>query len=152
MEIAEEMEIEERIPTPNHSNFKRFGLKNSIQTNFGDDYVFEIVAKYDLHLNFYFPCIVCSSWDDLKLNSSETIGRRLLLRYRLTRWSCTRRRRGSTLANAKVILLRSIGFPSQGRRLRTCCIHVRLILRSELGIPGLFSRLLTGLVIFGCSF
>lgn len=47
MEIAEEMEIEGETPTPIHSNFKRFGLKNSIQTNFGDDYVFEIVAKDD---------------------------------------------------------------------------------------------------------
>lgn len=50
MEIAEEMEmemeIEEKISTPTSNNFKRFALKNSIQTNFGDDYVFEIVAKY----------------------------------------------------------------------------------------------------------
>ncbi|KAL1542644.1 Protein gts1 [Salvia divinorum] len=49
MDIAEGMEIEENISTPtrNNFNFKRFGIKNSIQTNFGEDYVFEIVAKDD---------------------------------------------------------------------------------------------------------
>ncbi|KAL8548635.1 hypothetical protein ACS0TY_007790 [Phlomoides rotata] len=47
MEIAEEMEIEEEKPTPIHSTLKQFGLKNSIQTNFGDDYVFQIVPKND---------------------------------------------------------------------------------------------------------
>lgn len=30
----------------NPNSFKRFGLKNSIQTNFGDDYVFQIVPRY----------------------------------------------------------------------------------------------------------
>ncbi|KAJ7977554.1 WD repeat-containing protein 89-like protein [Quillaja saponaria] len=40
------MEVEEQAhPNPNSS--KRFGLKNSIQTNFGDDYVFQIVPKDD---------------------------------------------------------------------------------------------------------
>ncbi|KAI3449495.1 hypothetical protein Pfo_006160 [Paulownia fortunei] len=47
MEIAEEMEIEEEKPTPNPGTLKRLGLKNSIQTNFGDDYVFQIVPKDD---------------------------------------------------------------------------------------------------------
>ncbi|KAK6120211.1 hypothetical protein DH2020_046117 [Rehmannia glutinosa] len=47
MEIAEEMEIEEEKPTPNPSTLNRCGLKNSIQTNFGDDYVFQIVRKDD---------------------------------------------------------------------------------------------------------
>ncbi|PIN11320.1 WD40 repeat protein [Handroanthus impetiginosus] len=47
MEIAEEMEVEEEKSTPIPSTFKRFGLKNSIQTNFGEDYVFEIVPKVD---------------------------------------------------------------------------------------------------------
>ena len=28
------------------SSSKRFALKNSIQTNFGDDYVFQVVPKY----------------------------------------------------------------------------------------------------------
>ena len=43
-----EMEVEqEQHPLPTSSNsFKRFGLKNSIQTNFGDEYVFQIVPKY----------------------------------------------------------------------------------------------------------
>ncbi|CAA0832026.1 Transducin/WD40 repeat-like superfamily protein [Striga hermonthica] len=41
------MEIEEENRSPKPSNLKRFGLKNSIQTNFGDDYVFQIVNKHD---------------------------------------------------------------------------------------------------------
>lgn len=48
-EEASEMEVEEQKQPPvqsNHSSIKRFGLKNSIQTNFGDDYVFQIVPKY----------------------------------------------------------------------------------------------------------
>ncbi|KAJ9187770.1 hypothetical protein P3X46_003190 [Hevea brasiliensis] len=43
MEEAMEMEVEHPIP----NSIKRFGLKNSIQTNFGDDYVFQIVPKDD---------------------------------------------------------------------------------------------------------
>ncbi|PSS14673.1 WD repeat-containing protein [Actinidia chinensis var. chinensis] len=43
-----EMEVEEAEPTPNPKHSKRFGLKNSIQTNFGDDYVFQIAPKDDL--------------------------------------------------------------------------------------------------------
>ncbi|KAK9281871.1 hypothetical protein L1049_004778 [Liquidambar formosana] len=43
---ATEMEVEEH-PLPNSNSFKRFGLKNSIQTNFGDDYVFQIAPKDD---------------------------------------------------------------------------------------------------------
>lgn len=46
---ATEMEVEEQ-PLPNSNSIKRLGLKNSIQTNFGDDYVFQIVAKDDLTL------------------------------------------------------------------------------------------------------
>ncbi|XP_071921430.1 WD repeat-containing protein GTS1 isoform X2 [Coffea arabica] len=44
-----EMEVEqEREPSSSSSAaMKRFGLKNSIQTNFGDDYVFQIVARED---------------------------------------------------------------------------------------------------------
>lgn len=42
MEEATEMEVEH----PNPNSIKRFGLKNSIQTNFGDHYVFQIVPKY----------------------------------------------------------------------------------------------------------
>ncbi|XP_022758015.1 WD repeat-containing protein 89 homolog [Durio zibethinus] len=45
------MEVEEqkqRQPVQNNqSSTMRFGLKNSIQTNFGDDYVFQIVSKDD---------------------------------------------------------------------------------------------------------
>lgn len=44
MDGAEEMEIEQPS-LPNNS--KRFGIKNSIQTNFADDYVFQIVPKND---------------------------------------------------------------------------------------------------------
>ncbi|KAL0435879.1 UNVERIFIED_CONTAM: WD repeat-containing protein GTS1 [Sesamum radiatum] len=47
MENAEEMEVEEEQTTTSSTAFKRFGLKNSIQTNFGDDYVFQIVPKDD---------------------------------------------------------------------------------------------------------
>ncbi|KAG8663515.1 WD repeat-containing protein GTS1 isoform X2 [Manihot esculenta] len=43
MEEATEMEVEH----PNPNSIKRFGLKNSIQTNFGDHYVFQIVPKND---------------------------------------------------------------------------------------------------------
>nr|DAD38067.1 TPA_asm: hypothetical protein HUJ06_008708 [Nelumbo nucifera] len=40
-----EMDIEEP-PAPNNSNsFKRLSMKNSIQTSFGDDYVFQIVSS-----------------------------------------------------------------------------------------------------------
>ncbi|XP_020425557.1 WD repeat-containing protein 89 homolog [Prunus persica] len=43
---ATDMDVEEQ-PESNPNSFKRFGLKNSIQTNFGDDYVFQIVSKDD---------------------------------------------------------------------------------------------------------
>ncbi|CAH9145782.1 unnamed protein product [Cuscuta epithymum] len=46
MEGIVEMEVEEDS-TLNSNSFNRVGLKNSIQTNFGDDYVFEIVPKED---------------------------------------------------------------------------------------------------------
>nr|GLL42587.1 WD repeat-containing protein 89 homolog [Ipomoea trifida] len=46
MEGAVEMDVEEES-TPSSNSFKRVGLKNYIQTNFGDDYVFEIVPKED---------------------------------------------------------------------------------------------------------
>lgn len=42
-----DMEVEEASVSSNSNSFKRFGLKNSIQTNFGDDYVFQIVHKDD---------------------------------------------------------------------------------------------------------
>lgn len=42
-----DMDVEDQPqPQPNPNSFKRFGLKNYIQTNFGDDYVFQIVPKY----------------------------------------------------------------------------------------------------------
>lgn len=43
------MEVDEhQLPNPilGEKSQKRFGLRNSIQTNFGDDYVFEITPKY----------------------------------------------------------------------------------------------------------
>lgn len=43
-----DMDVEEHVnadSTSNSNSFKRFGLKNSIQTNFGDDYVFHITPK-----------------------------------------------------------------------------------------------------------
>ncbi|KAM1449639.1 hypothetical protein EV2_008471 [Malus domestica] len=43
---ATDMEVEE-LPASNPDPFKRISLKNSIQTNFGDDYVFQIVPKDD---------------------------------------------------------------------------------------------------------
>lgn len=49
MEGAVEMDVEEES-TPSSNSFKRVGLKNYIQTNFGDDYVFEIVPKYVLFI------------------------------------------------------------------------------------------------------
>ncbi|KAM7274724.1 hypothetical protein ACFE04_016590 [Oxalis oulophora] len=42
-----EMDVEQPPQTNHNNSFKRFGLKNSIQTNFGEDYVFQIVAKDD---------------------------------------------------------------------------------------------------------
>ncbi|PON65691.1 WD repeat containing protein [Parasponia andersonii] len=43
---ATAMEVEEQLQSnPNHPS--RLGLRNSIQTNFGDDYVFQIVPKND---------------------------------------------------------------------------------------------------------
>ncbi|KAL3517450.1 hypothetical protein ACH5RR_020039 [Cinchona calisaya] len=42
-----EMEMEMVVEQSSSSSTKRFGLKNSIQTNFGDDYVFQIVAQED---------------------------------------------------------------------------------------------------------
>lgn len=50
MEVEVEVEAEEHSPSssnPSDSSFRRFGLKNSIQTNFGNDYVFEITPKFD---------------------------------------------------------------------------------------------------------
>lgn len=46
------MDVEEQRPFPIPSNVKRFGLKNSIQTNFGEDYVFQIIPKYVLFTFF----------------------------------------------------------------------------------------------------
>ena len=50
MEEETQMEVEE---SPSDNSIKRFGLKNCIQTNFGDDYVFQIVPKYFLFLSFF---------------------------------------------------------------------------------------------------
>jgi len=49
------MDVEEQPSSNlNTNSCKRFGLKKSIQTNFGDDYVFQIVPKYGSFL-FLFP-------------------------------------------------------------------------------------------------
>ncbi|KAI9181933.1 hypothetical protein LWI28_020197 [Acer negundo] len=50
MEEETQMEVEE---SPSDNPIKRFGLKNCIQTNFGDDYVFQIVPKYFLFISFF---------------------------------------------------------------------------------------------------
>ncbi|KAL0547567.1 hypothetical protein IC582_017507 [Cucumis melo] len=45
-----DMDVEDHVnadSTSNSSSFKRFGLENSIQTNFGDDYVFHIAPNVD---------------------------------------------------------------------------------------------------------
>ena len=47
MEIETEMETEtlNTNPPPASTAAKRFGIKNTIQTNFGDDYVFQLAAR-----------------------------------------------------------------------------------------------------------
>jgi hypothetical protein len=51
METIAAMDVEAQ-PSPTPYNVKRFDLKNSIQTNFGDDYVFQIIPKYVLFTFF----------------------------------------------------------------------------------------------------
>ncbi|XP_058222851.1 WD repeat-containing protein GTS1 [Rhododendron vialii] len=48
MEEGMEVDVEESEATPNSKHSKRFGLKNTVQTSFGEDYVFQIVPKDDL--------------------------------------------------------------------------------------------------------
>ncbi|CAA3009781.1 WD repeat-containing 89 homolog [Olea europaea subsp. europaea] len=67
MEICEEMEVEGGNSVPNSNTFNRFGLKNSIQTNFGDDYVFQIVPKDD-----WTAIAVSLSTNAVKLYSPQT--------------------------------------------------------------------------------
>lgn len=67
MDSATSMDVEEQHPPPNSAFFKRFGLRNSIQTNFGDDYVFQIVPKDDWSLMG-----VSLSTNVVKLYSPET--------------------------------------------------------------------------------
>lgn len=45
MEVETAMEVDEAASAPSPSS-KRLAVKNTIQTNFGDDYVFQIAAKY----------------------------------------------------------------------------------------------------------
>ncbi|EPS69381.1 hypothetical protein M569_05384 [Genlisea aurea] len=45
METAEAMDVEEESSSSGRSTTKRFALRNSIQTNFGGDYVFQIVSR-----------------------------------------------------------------------------------------------------------
>ncbi|CAL0302425.1 unnamed protein product [Lupinus luteus] len=67
METSAAMDIEEQ-PSPNNNsnNLKRFGLKNSIQTNFDDDYVFQITPKDD-----WSSMAVSLSTNTVKLYSPE---------------------------------------------------------------------------------
>ncbi|KAF7804846.1 WD repeat-containing protein GTS1 [Senna tora] len=46
MEETTAMDVEAQ-PSPSPNSVKQFGLRNSIQTNFGDDYVFQIAPKDD---------------------------------------------------------------------------------------------------------
>lgn len=62
------MEVEEdSAPISSNHMLKRFGLKNSIQTNFGEDYVFQIAARDDSTL-----MAVSLSSNTIKLYSPET--------------------------------------------------------------------------------
>ncbi|KAH7862225.1 hypothetical protein Vadar_001647 [Vaccinium darrowii] len=62
-----DMDVEESEPSFNSKHLKRFGLKNTIQTNFGEDYVFQIVPKDDLT-----SMAVSLSTNAVKLYSPET--------------------------------------------------------------------------------
>lgn len=78
---ATDMDVEEQPSSNlNPNSCKRFGLKNSIQTNFGDDYVFQIVPKYGsfcffsplLWLNFplllfFLPEKLWENWEEKKI-------------------------------------------------------------------------------------
>lgn len=66
---ATEMEVEHQSESSNStpSSFKRFALKNSIQTTFGDDYVFQITPKED-----WTTMAVSLSNDAVKLYSPST--------------------------------------------------------------------------------
>ncbi|RWW65683.1 hypothetical protein BHE74_00026991, partial [Ensete ventricosum] len=48
LEVDAAMEDDAETAAPSSSS-KRLALKNSIQTNFGDDYIFQIAAKYHPH-------------------------------------------------------------------------------------------------------
>ncbi|XP_047327522.1 WD repeat-containing protein GTS1 [Impatiens glandulifera] len=62
-----EMDVEEAVTIPKPDSFKRCGLKSTIQTNFGDDYVFQITSKDDWSL-----MAVSLSTNYLKLYSPTT--------------------------------------------------------------------------------
>lgn len=66
-EMEMEMETTDANPSPSSSAAKRFGIKNSIQTNFGDDYVFQIASSQDAS-----TLAVSLSSNDIKLYSPET--------------------------------------------------------------------------------
>ncbi|XP_043710927.1 WD repeat-containing protein GTS1 isoform X2 [Telopea speciosissima] len=63
------MEIDESTPAAplNSQSFKRLGIKNSIQTNFGDDYVFQIDLSQEIS-----TMAVSLSTNTIKLYSPET--------------------------------------------------------------------------------
>lgn len=54
----EEMEMEVDVGSINEAspssskNLKKLGLKNAIQTNFGEDYVFQIASRYFFAVRF----------------------------------------------------------------------------------------------------
>ncbi|KAI4349651.1 hypothetical protein L6164_010215 [Bauhinia variegata] len=66
METNMAIDVEDEGSSPNPNSHKRFGLKNSIQTNFGDDYVFQIVPKSD-----WSTMAVSLSTNTVKLYSPE---------------------------------------------------------------------------------
>ncbi|KAL9235770.1 hypothetical protein vseg_010506 [Gypsophila vaccaria] len=64
---ASAMEVEEHQQQQSSPSFKRFALKNSIQTNFGDDYIFQLTPTED-----WSAMAVSLSNNSLKLYSPET--------------------------------------------------------------------------------
>ncbi|KAJ6812430.1 WD repeat-containing protein 89-like protein isoform X1 [Iris pallida] len=67
MEIENEMENAMEMDSSSSSSSKRLGIKNTIQTNFGDDYVFQIASSPD-NLNM----AVSLSSNAIKLYSAAT--------------------------------------------------------------------------------
>lgn len=152
------MDIEEQ-PQSNPSSFKRIGLRNSIQTNFGEDYVFQIVPKYvtcfcslSIYINFHlFPFICCFQSKKRKAeilvkmgfleflrlgNGKGTIGLQWRFRCRRMSWSFTLRWRVSSSETWWATPIRSTTSLSLVLRHQrhTCCTLVPLMEPLGLGI------------------